>query len=250
MSGINYDDTDLPLRYDCARALSTKVLSQWLDAINTIIGSDVISTVMDVGCGTGRFTLGLRERFSAKVIGIDPSHRMLLQAPTCHDVHYIRGNAEEIPVADDCIDLVFMSMVWHHIQYKCIAGMEIARVLRLGGFFCIRTSTLNTLDSYLYLRFFPEARRINECTLPSRAQLIEWASGCGLKLLQHTSVRQEVNKCLNDYADRIARRGLSDLDAMSDEAFSTGLRKLRQYCHCHDRGEPVTEEIDLFVFQK
>jgi len=36
--------------------------------------------ILDLGCGTGRFSAALRARFEAEVIGIDPSKKMLEQA--------------------------------------------------------------------------------------------------------------------------------------------------------------------------
>ena len=115
---------------------------------------------LDLGCGSGRFSLGLRERFDARIIGIDPSPKMLSRAPLRKGLSYIQAAAEALPLADRSVDVVFMSMVWQHLRDRQLAGSQIARVLRIGGSLCIRTSTLETLDSSLYLCFFPTARRI------------------------------------------------------------------------------------------
>ena len=43
-------------------------------------GSGTIRRILDLRCGTGRFTNALAEHFGAEVIGLDPSVRMLEQA--------------------------------------------------------------------------------------------------------------------------------------------------------------------------
>jgi SAM-dependent methyltransferase len=250
MSVIDYDSTDLPLRYDRARGLRPAVLTQWLDCVQHGVAGARIGTIVDLGCGTGRFTPGLRDRFAGKVIGIDPSRRMLARATRLSGIHYVQARAEAIPLSDRCADMVFMSMVWHHIPRPAAAGAEIARVLRADGFLCVRTSTIDALNSCLYLRFFPAAREINERTLPSRAGLVRWASGCDLTLAGRTTVTQRVDDRLAEYAARIACRGLSDLEAIGDSDFLDGLDRLRRYCQEDDRGQPVVEEIDLFLFRR
>jgi ubiquinone/menaquinone biosynthesis C-methylase UbiE len=145
--------------------------------------------------------------------------------------------------------MVFISMVWHHLRDKQAAGAEIRRVLGTGGYMCVRTSTAETLDSCLYLRFFPEARRISEATLPMRQSVIDWAMGHEFDLLRHVCVVQEPDPSPADYCARIQRRGLSDLASITDEQFQSGLAALRQYCDEIAEARPVQEAVDLIVFR-
>lgn len=250
MARFFHDSTDLHLRYDQARALEPASVSYWMDSVYNAVNGQLARTVVDLGCGSGRFTLGLRERFDAQVIGIDPSPRMLSRAPRRDGLSYIQALAEALPLADRSVDVVFMSNVWQHIQDRQAAGGQIARVLRIGGSLCIRTSTLETIDSALYLCFFPSARKMNEQTLPSRAGLLQWASRLGLSLSHRNSVQQQIDNSLYDYAHRIGLRGLSDLNAISDAEFMVGLNKLQQYCLRHSHGQGVVETVDFFVFRK
>jgi ubiquinone/menaquinone biosynthesis C-methylase UbiE len=55
-------------------------MRQWQDLLSTHVGGIAISLVVDLGCGTGRFSELLAAQFVARVIGIDPSQKMLEQA--------------------------------------------------------------------------------------------------------------------------------------------------------------------------
>ncbi|EGR2394543.1 class I SAM-dependent methyltransferase [Vibrio cholerae] len=60
---------------------------------------------LDVGCGTGVSTKAL-SRFCKSVIGIDPSKAMLAQAKSFETIMFMQGTGENIPLADNSIDIV------------------------------------------------------------------------------------------------------------------------------------------------
>jgi ubiquinone/menaquinone biosynthesis C-methylase UbiE len=159
---FDYDESDIHLRYAQARRISPRAMAMWLEAIGRHVPRPEVKTIVDLGCGTGRFTAILRRHFSAQVIAIDPSGNMLrvAAADATDGLAYVQTRAGQIPLHDGWADLVFASMVWHHIPDKHAAGREIARVLRRGRYLCIRTATLEAVDSELYLHFFPSARRL------------------------------------------------------------------------------------------
>ena len=152
-------------------------------------------------------------------------------------------------MADGIADLAFLSMVYHHIQDKGQAIREIGRVLRHDGALCIRTSTTDCLDSYLWLRFFPDAQDIERRRMPSREEMADTLQAGGFKLEGHTVVHQFFAANLQEYFDKISLRGLSSLKSISDDAFRTGLARLESYCMEQDVGDAVYEDIDLFVFR-
>jgi malonyl-CoA O-methyltransferase len=87
-------------------------MRQWLDLVASHVPF-APKLIVDVGCGTGRVFEPLAERFAAKVIGIDPSPRMLSVARTKYSSgrgEFRLAPAEKLPLADGCADLVFMSM--------------------------------------------------------------------------------------------------------------------------------------------
>jgi ubiquinone/menaquinone biosynthesis C-methylase UbiE len=118
-------------------------MRQWLDLVAAHVPFSP-QLIVDVGCGTGRFSQPLADRFAAKVVAIDPSQRMLAVArtkPTNGRVEFKLAPAERLPLADRSAGLVFMSMVLHHLPDKGAVARECCRILRAGGRFCMRTCT-------------------------------------------------------------------------------------------------------------
>jgi ubiquinone/menaquinone biosynthesis C-methylase UbiE len=76
---MDYDTSAIAASYDAARGYRPDVLQQWLAIIAAHAPADR-ELIVDVGCGTGRFSHPLSERLQARVIGIDPSVRMLAVA--------------------------------------------------------------------------------------------------------------------------------------------------------------------------
>src|SRR5690242_5687150 len=93
---------------------------------------DESRTVIDLGAGTGKFTLRLLTT-GANIIAIEPVPEMLTQltrvAPT---VAARSGTAESIPVNDGAADAVVCAQSFHWFATPA-ALKEIHRVLRPGG---------------------------------------------------------------------------------------------------------------------
>jgi ubiquinone/menaquinone biosynthesis C-methylase UbiE len=250
---MKYDETDIAERYDSARRMSEGTLRLWLDAIARHVPPSGIRAIVDVGCGTGRFSAALADAFDADVIGVDPSQTMLARARNriSHPrVDFRDGDAEHLPVRDASACLVYLSMVYHHLGNPGGAGREFARVLRASGFLCIRNSTLDLLDRFLYLKYFPPAVEFNRQRLPSQGDVIETMRASGFCLLRHDVVEQQFADSFGDYYDKISQRGLSDLAALPDAAFEAGIQKMSHALTSSRDSGPVVEPIDLFIFAK
>lgn len=250
---MKYDKTDIPSHYAQARKLPEKTTKLWLETVSKYVRQDPIETIIDLGCGIGRFSKALAEHFSAQVYGIDPSWRMLKvtrEAAQSTKVTFLQGSAEYIPLSDGLADLIFLSQVYHHIEDKKRAFSEIKRVLKKDKFLCIRTSTIENLNTILYLRFFPEALRKDMEFLPSRNDIIETVHCSGFKLKGHEIVQQKFANNLKEYCEKIKLRTLSDLVSITDEEFRDGLAKLEIYCKEQDKEIDVIEELDFFIYTK
>jgi ubiquinone/menaquinone biosynthesis C-methylase UbiE len=96
--------------------------------------------VLDFGCGDGNSTVYIRKYFpNAIIIGVDVSEVSI-------DIAHKKGIANTIfkffdgvklPFEDNGFDVVFTSMVFHHIEHKLHESVlkEIYRVLKKGGRF-------------------------------------------------------------------------------------------------------------------
>jgi SAM-dependent methyltransferase len=95
------------------------------------------SVALDVGCGDGRHAVRLAERFGFAVTGIDPVERQVevarRRSVRAGSVRFELGSAEQLPVADGTVDLVWCRDVLVHVADLERAYAEFRRVLRPGG---------------------------------------------------------------------------------------------------------------------
>jgi ubiquinone/menaquinone biosynthesis C-methylase UbiE len=247
----DYDKTDIPAAYDRARDHGPELLDLWMRAIAAYLNGHPISRILDLGCGTGRFSEGLAARFDAEVIGLDPSMKMLAVARNKQRdarVHYHRGRAEAIPLRSESIDVVFISMSLHHFSDMLLAARECRRVLRDDGSIFVRTGTRDEIESFPFVPFFRSVRPLLEQVLPSRAELCELFEAAELQTVASVSIVQTVGPDWTAYAEKVAAGGDSVLARLSREDFEEGLAALK-HCAAHERDRPVVEHVDLFVFR-
>jgi len=249
----DYDKTDIPERYTESRRLPQETVELWMKAVTDNLPPVTVRTVVDLGCGNGRFSVALAAWFKAEVVGVDPSEKMLSEADANYagpGVRYVHGSAEAIPLPDGHADLAFLSQMYHHINNMPRALAEIARVMKPDGALCVRNSTTETQESVLYLRFFPTACEANPAKLPTRQELVDAVTAGGFRPHRQTTVTQVFAENHLRYADKIGMRSLSDLAAISDEEFEAGMERLREFCRKAPPAKPVTDDINLFVFAR
>jgi len=249
---MDYDRTPLPEVYRTARTLPPETMDVWGRAIRAMLPeAAAIERVVDLGCGTARFTRMLADVLHASVVGVEPSLRMLAEREV-RDARlacFVAGTAEALPLADGAIDLVFASMVYHHLRPDT-ALAEMRRVLRPGAHLMIRNPTRESVGEFTYVTFFPEALAIDEARMPSRRALIEACEAAGFVLRGHALVRQRFADDHADYYRKISLRGLSSLLLISDDTFARGLREFAAYCQSAERHQPVYESVELFLFSR
>jgi SAM-dependent methyltransferase len=249
---MDYDRTPLPEVYRSARTLPAETIDVWGRAIRAMLPDAApVDRVVDLGCGTARFTRMLADVLHTSVVGVEPSLRMLAEREVrdARLAGFVAGAAEALPLAAGSIDLVFASMVYHHLRAGA-ALAEARRVLRPGGHLMLRTPTRETVGEFAYVTFFPEALAIDEARMPSRRALVQACEAAGFALRGHELVRQRFAADHADYYRKISLRGLSSLLLISDDAFARGLREFAAYCRSADRHGPVYEYVELFLFSR
>ena len=111
------------------------------------------SYVLDLGCGTGRLLNRLAENFpDLQGIGVDLSLQMLKEARETNQHHprliFTKGNAENLPCADNQFDAVFNTISFLHYPNPQQVFKEVSRVLKpQGKFYLVDYIQLYSLDS-------------------------------------------------------------------------------------------------------
>lgn len=105
-------------------------------AIKDWLASDMrigpASQVVELGAGTGKFTIYLVET-GARVTAVEPVAEMRERISiTASTLKVIEGSAEEIPLPDHSVDAVICAQAFHWFANEVALG-EIRRVLKQGG---------------------------------------------------------------------------------------------------------------------
>lgn len=248
---MDYDSTEIPAGYDRGREHGPEIHKLWMNVVASYLTGQAIKTILDLGCGTGRFTEDLAVWFNAEVVGIDPSQKMLEQAQrkrTDRRVRYESGCGEAIPLPNDSIDLIFMSMIFHHFNNPTLAASECRRVLRDEGIAFLRAGTREHISSYPYVDFFPESRPLLEECLTAGASIREVFESAGFRTVATDVVTQEIAPSFEAYAEKLSAGADSVLVRLSQHDFEAGISALRSHAARVD-SQAVFEPIDIFVFR-
>ena len=127
-------------------------------------------TVLDVGCGKGRFARILQERYpTAEIWGLDISAEMLRHVP--EGIHTAQGPMTDLPFPDGRFDAVYATESLEHAIEIEAAVAEMCRVTRMGGRIVVidkNVEMTGRLETPVWEKWFgrSEERRVGkECRL-------------------------------------------------------------------------------------
>jgi ubiquinone/menaquinone biosynthesis C-methylase UbiE len=128
MQSKKVDYTLISEYYDDTRVQPPNVLEFCLSKIADLGQTSTGSMVLDVGCGTGIYTIPLAKKTHAVVFGLDSSKEMIRKARMKEDGHTVEwqiGDAENLPFDNARFDCAIMTLVIHQIVNKKRAIDEI-----------------------------------------------------------------------------------------------------------------------------
>jgi SAM-dependent methyltransferase len=97
--------------------------------------------VLEIGCGSGYEVWHLAHQFGCDAWGIDLAARMAWPSLAGEHVHLVAGDiASGGELSSAMFDRVISFTVWEHITRPVEAIVELARVMRPGGFAWIRAN--------------------------------------------------------------------------------------------------------------
>lgn len=139
-------------RYDEHAVLQHEVARRMLERLELVRLQP--RRIADIGAGTGRATVALGRRYGkAQVVAVDLAAAMLRharrQAPLRtkwpRRFHYVCADAEQLPIADDCVDLLFSNLTLQWCNDLDRAFREFRRVAAPDGLLMFSTFGPDTL---------------------------------------------------------------------------------------------------------
>lgn len=201
--------------------------------------SDTDGLYLDIGCGTGNYTLTIKEK-GLNVCGIDPSEKMLeIARMRDRAVEWKQGKAEGIPAEDNLFDGIFGTLTLHHWSNIAAGFKELYRVLKPGGRIAFFTSDPLQMQDYWLNHYFPEMLSESISQMPAFEMLKTTAENSGFTML--SPEKYFVQDGLKDhflyvgknrpelYFDETIRNGISSFIALSNKSeVEKGLSELRK----------------------
>ena len=96
------------------------------------------ASVLDAGCGSGRYSQALKTLGSAMVTGVDisPNSVEFAERRNRHPdtVKYVTGSVLDLPFDDDSFEFGFSNGVLHHTTDTLKGLSELSRVLQKGSY--------------------------------------------------------------------------------------------------------------------
>lgn len=91
-----------------------------------------ITSVVDVGCGTGRSLNWVRQRAAdIKLHGVDPSESLLeIARSSVPDAEICLGIGEQLPYSEQSVDLAIATGIMHHVKQPSAVIEEMFRVAK------------------------------------------------------------------------------------------------------------------------
>lgn len=184
---------------------------------------------VDVGCGTGNYTIALQER-GMNITGIDPSATMLdkarQQAP---EKIWIQGKAEDIPLQADAADGVLCSLTLHHWGDLRKGLGEVKRILKPEGKLLIFTAGHQQMRGYWLNHYFPKMLEDSIQQMPSLEAIDTALASQGMKIAQ-----TEKYFIQPDLQDLFLYSGKHDPKLYFEETVRSGISSFSNLAHLEE----------------
>lgn len=222
--------------YDQGRIISDQNIDLWLGLVKEFSGASAGAKILDLGCGTGRFTIPMATKLRFSVTGADSSREMLAKAKEKEGADFVTWDyqdAEYLTYRDDSFDVVFASHLLHHVDSPLRALKECKRVLRSSGAMLVRYGAIEHNQNDVEHTFFPEALAIDEIRIPSVRIVESWLTDTGFIAVRSRTIVQQSYETSIEHLNAVKVKNTSVLTMISQSAFEEGLRKLEKYIKSH-----------------
>ncbi len=121
-------------------AEATDFIKKRFESNGFLISNIKNKSILDAGCGSGRYSCALARLGAKKVVGLDygvdglNKARELAASNNIENVEFIQGSVLEMPFENETFDFVFHNGVFHHTESLKKATYEMYRVLKKDSY--------------------------------------------------------------------------------------------------------------------
>jgi ubiquinone/menaquinone biosynthesis C-methylase UbiE len=219
--------------YDQYRGPNDQVLEALSNIVAGMRENGKTLSLLDVGCGTGGYSIPLAVRHSLQLTGIDVSKEMLTQAENKYpEARWLLEDFEEVSFGASSFDIVLMSYVIQHLADLKKALRKVSTLLaRPNGRLIIVTDDHDQFRSSPIHRFIPKAMEIDLQRFPAVEELRSYLKSMNFEVMihrvgkdEHISNEEEVKRLL----ERARARYISTLTLLTDEELQKGLEEMEK----------------------
>ncbi|HYZ75800.1 MAG TPA: methyltransferase domain-containing protein [Gaiellaceae bacterium] len=213
----------------------------WVPLLVEVGGIGPDHRVLDVGCGTGGFTVAIAERTGAEVVGCDRSAALLEHAKKASAAaEWVEGSAERLPFADESFNRVLMSLMLHQVDEPAQAVAEAFRVLRRPGALVVRTVLPDDAAARVPFRFFPTLARVQAEQMPSLEELTAWMGAAGFDRIRSRQVLRNKRLELDTVEAQLRKEMPLRYPFLAQQELEEGLHRMRVTWAGRPDPRPVT----------
>jgi len=188
---------------------------------------DESSTVLDVGCGTGRVSEAVSTSKNARICSIDTSVEMLKKGAVKDKdrrILWMLADAHRLPFTENCFNCVYMTLVLHHLDDRVLALREIRRILKKDGNCVIMTISHSRLKRHV-ISNFPGVTAIDRGRFPSIPSIKSLMVKVGLRNVHSHLVKHDLGSLpVAQLLNRVRDKYISTLTLLSEEQFQKGFK--------------------------
>ena len=222
------------------------------EGLSAFLGTDPLSAILEVGCGTGYWLRTLAGR-APLVAGVDFSSEMIGRAKGS-GAALVRARAESLPWTDRSFDRIVCINALHHFNDRDAFFAEARRVLKPGGgVLTIGLDPHAGRDTWWIYEFFPETVTIDLERYPAvktiRAEMVragfESAESHEVQTFEHVMPAARAFE-----RGLVARSFSSQLAVLTDDEFDAGVARLRQSMQTSEQSGgalQLVSELHLFA---
>ena len=208
-------------------AFDVAVLAAAVGALGDLRGR----SVLDVGCGTGRFSRELADQ-GARVVGIDKSETMLRVARATRYAGsgvapvYVCGDAN-VALPDEDYDAVTAFYALQYLDVPAFCRRAFGALIP-GGKLVLASFPHRHFAESAFARFFPSMAAMDLARFPSTQRLEAALRDAGFAQVSESSIVIEMHDHAEVIIEKVERKYLSSFHLLPDDEFRNGVAAMRK----------------------